>query len=103
MFNSADATIADTARDSDVSAPSTDLEDATRRIVERTIDDMRPRFQRDGGNIELIKIEKATVYVRMTGACSGCQLVSLSVAGVQSRLTDALQRPVRVVPVPTGH
>ncbi|NJL09092.1 MAG: NifU family protein, partial [Methylacidiphilales bacterium] len=31
---------------------------------------MRPRFQCDGGDIELDRVEENTVFVRMTGTAS---------------------------------
>lgn len=40
--------------------------------MERLLEGVRPMLLRDGGNVELVKIEKAVVYVRLTGACRGC-------------------------------
>lgn len=78
---------------------------AARRIelIERTIDMLRPRFQRDGGDCELVDVDGNTVFVKFTGACVGCQLASMTVAGVQMRLIEALNAPIRVVPVQASH
>lgn len=40
--------------------------------VEEVINRIRPALQRDGGDIELIGVEGATVKVRLVGACSTC-------------------------------
>jgi len=36
------------------------------------LDEVRPAIQRDGGDVWLIRIEGATAYVQMVGACGGC-------------------------------
>ncbi len=41
------------------------------KIIE-VIEEMRPYLNSDGGDIEFIKYEDGIVYVKLTGACSGC-------------------------------
>jgi NifU-like protein len=42
-------------------------------LIESVIDqDIRPKLQADGGNIELVDIDRDTVVVRFLGMCSGC-------------------------------
>jgi len=67
-------------------------------LIERTIADIRPRMVRDGGGIELIAVRGRDVYVKMSGACVGCQLAAVTLGGVQQRLMDALKQIVRVLP-----
>lgn len=45
-----------------------------REEVEKVIDEIRPRLQADGGDVELVDVEQQTgiVRVRLTGACAGC-------------------------------
>ncbi len=43
-----------------------------RQQVEEVLEYLRPQFWMHGGNIELIRIEEDTLYVRLFGACSGC-------------------------------
>lgn len=69
------------------------------RLIESAIDDMRPHLQRDGGDCELIDVDGNTVFVKLTGACVGCQLASVTLSGVQAKLADKLGKPLRVVPV----
>jgi len=40
--------------------------------INEVIDLLRPQFWMHGGNIELVKFENGTVYVRLHGACDGC-------------------------------
>ncbi|WP_108263650.1 Fe-S cluster assembly protein NifU [Mangrovicoccus ximenensis] len=68
-------------------------------LVARLIDEMRPTFRRDGGDVELLDIEGNIVMVHLTGACSGCQLATQTLGGIQKIISEALGRPVRVIPV----
>ena len=45
------------------------------------------------------RVEGDVVRVRMTGACVGCQLASMTVLGVRMKLIEKLGFPVKVVPV----
>ncbi|PKU24555.1 Fe-S cluster assembly protein NifU [Telmatospirillum siberiense] len=73
------------------------------RLIEEAIEELRPVLKRDGGDCELIDIEDDLVTVKLTGACTGCQLASVTIDGIQQRLIEKLGRPLRVVPVPAGH
>lgn len=42
------------------------------RVIEEVLDELRPMIQRDGGNIEFVKIEDNIVFIKMLGACVGC-------------------------------
>jgi len=71
--------------------------------IEQTLAELRPAFQADGGDCELVAVEADRVLVRMTGACVGCQLAGATVQGVQARLMKELNQLVRVIPVPPGY
>ncbi|HBE02859.1 MAG: hypothetical protein A2096_07085 [Spirochaetes bacterium GWF1_41_5] len=46
----------------------------TQEAVQKVLtDEIRPMLMRDGGNIELLRVEDNTVYVRLQGACAHCQ------------------------------
>lgn len=64
------------------------------------IDEMRPVFQRDGGDIALVAVEGAQVFVRLSGACAGCMMASHTLGALRSRLVAALGRAFRVIPAP---
>lgn len=59
--------------------------------VAEIIAEVRPFIQSDGGDIELLKLEDAVVYVRLTGACVGCpsSMVTLK-QGVEARIREDL-------------
>jgi len=41
--------------------------------IERTIDQqVRPRLQMDGGDLEIVEIRDKNVYCRLMGVCAGC-------------------------------
>jgi Fe-S cluster biogenesis protein NfuA len=40
--------------------------------VRAAIDEIRPLLESHGGGIDFVKIEGATVFVRLRGACNGC-------------------------------
>ena len=56
--------------------------------IAATIEELRPRLQSDGGDCELVDILDGIVRVRLTGACVGCGLASMTLAGVRMRLTE---------------
>ena len=66
--------------------------------ISAVIDEMRPQFQMDGGNIELVDVDGDTVMVAMSGSCMNCQSSGITISGIQERLMLTLGRPVRVVP-----
>lgn len=78
-------------------------EPETVKRIEATIEALRPAFQADGGDCQLVEVQVDRVLVRMTGACVGCQLAGATVQGLQARLMKELNRLVRVIPVPAGY
>jgi Fe-S cluster biogenesis protein NfuA len=47
--------------------------------VIKALDSIRPGLQADGGDLEFVKIdENNVVYVRLTGACGGCPMSTLT-------------------------
>ena len=72
------------------------------RRIENAIEAIRPNLQRDHGDIELVDIDGKNVYVTLTGACSGCQMASTTLDGVQQRIVEDLGEFVRVIPAPKG-
>lgn len=63
------------------------------------IEAIRPNLRRDHGDIEVLDIEGKTVKVRLVGACSGCQMEAVTLAGVQQKLMEATGEFIRLVPV----
>jgi len=68
--------------------------------IERVIEAVRPQLQRDRGDVTLVDVDGDTVFINLVGACSGCQMASLTVSGIQQQMIDDLGEFIRVVPVP---
>jgi len=73
------------------------------RLIEEVIDELRPYFKRDGGDCELVDVDGDHVFVRLTGACHGCQMESQTLGGIRERLSERMGRPIHVVPMDAGH
>ncbi|WP_246739648.1 NifU family protein [Martelella sp. HB161492] len=69
------------------------------RLIEKAIDDLRPRLARDGGDCELVGVEGNTVKLKLTGTCVGCQLAALTMNGIRQKLIEATNLPLRIQPV----
>lgn len=54
--------------------------------VEEILEKIRPALVRDGGNVELVNVNDGTVEVRLTGACNGCPMATLTIKTVIERL-----------------
>jgi NifU-like protein len=84
-------------------APVETAEETKLRLIRETIEELRPHLKRDGGDCELLEVEGNIVKVRMTGACVGCQLASVTVHGIQAKIIAKLGYPVRLIPAMGGH
>lgn len=82
------------------SAPAlTDLQRIRR--IEEAVASVRPTLRADGGDIELVDINGNSVYVELSGACSGCSLATATLGLVQQRLMEATAEFIKVIPVQT--
>ncbi|MDP2834482.1 MAG: Fe-S cluster assembly protein NifU [Pseudomonadota bacterium] len=89
------------AKPAEVKAPKlTNLQRIKR--IETVLDAVRPQLQRDHGDIELVDVDGKTIYVNMTGACSGCQMEALTLQGIQQKLMEDLGEFVKIVPSRAG-
>lgn len=54
-------------------------EDMLKEKVEAVLSKVKPLLQRDGGDVELVDVQPdGVVKVRLTGACSGCPMSTLT-------------------------
>jgi Fe-S cluster biogenesis protein NfuA len=69
--------------------------------VQRAIEDVRPSLQADGGDIELVSVgDDGIVKVRLTGACGGCPMATMTLKmGVESYLKKTIPEVTEVVQV----
>ena len=59
--------------------------------VQAVLAQVRETLQQDGGDIELVKVEKGSVYVRFKGACSTCPFALLT---FQSCVQETIKKRV---------
>lgn len=65
--------------------------------VEKALQEIRPYLQADGGNIELIDVEEGVVKVKLSGACAGCPMSTMTLQwGVERALKKKIPEVVRV-------
>ncbi len=69
--------------------------------VEATLNQIRPLLAQDGGNIELVEVNDGTVTVRLTGACGGCPMATMTLKMyVEKLLKQEIPEVKSVVAVP---
>lgn len=68
--------------------------------IKEVIDKLRPFLITDGGNIEFVNYEKGIVYIKMLGACAGCELIDYTLKdGVESAIRDEVPSVKEVINV----
>ncbi|MGE5467216.1 MAG: Fe-S cluster assembly protein NifU [Ignavibacteria bacterium] len=73
------------------------------RRIEEVVESIRPMLKQDHGDIEVVEIDGRNIYVKLQGACRGCMMEHATLAGIQSKLAEALGEMVRVLPVSGAH
>ncbi len=46
--------------------------------IKQALDEIRPALQSDGGDVEFVSLEGDVVKVKLTGACSGCPMATMT-------------------------
>jgi len=62
---------------------------AMREKIEAAIDRVRPALQADGGDVELVEVKDGVVSVRLTGACGGCPMATMTLRNGIERIIKA--------------
>jgi Fe-S cluster biogenesis protein NfuA len=65
------------------------MPDSIEKRVQNALDEIKPQIQADGGDIELVAIEKQTVRVRLRGACAGCPMSAMTLKQGVERIIKA--------------
>lgn len=72
-----------------------------REKVEAALKKVRPFLQRDGGDVELVEVtEEGEVRVKLTGACGGCPMATMTLKhGVERAIREEVPEIKAVVAV----
>ncbi len=72
----------------------------TKDKVEEVLNKVRPALMRDGGNVELVSVDDSVVRVRLTGACGGCAMATMTLKmGIERILKQEIPEIKEVVAV----
>ena len=59
--------------------------------VKKALDEVRPSLQRDGGDVELVDVNDGIVRVRLTGACGGCPMATVTLKeGIERYIQEVI-------------
>ena len=71
-----------------------------REKIEAALALIRPSLQADGGDVELVDVKEGVVSVKLTGACGGCPMSTLTLQhGIQRVLKEKVPEVKEVVSV----
>ena len=66
--------------------------------VEAVLDKIRPSLVADGGNVELIDVNDGVVKIKLTGACAGCPMATMTLkSGIERILKQEIPEVKEVV------
>jgi len=69
-----------------------------REKVEEVLDMIRPSLVADGGNVELVDVVDGVVKVKLTGACAGCPMSTMTLKnGIERILKQEIPEVKEVV------
>ena len=59
--------------------------------IKAKLEELRGMLQADGGDLELVKIEGKSVFLRLRGACGGCPHAQMTIKnGIERMLREAV-------------
>jgi Fe-S cluster biogenesis protein NfuA len=68
--------------------------------VEEILNEIRPALQADGGGVDLVSVIDGVVSVKLTGACGGCPMSTMTLKmGIERVLKEKLPEIKEVVAV----
>lgn len=69
------------------------------KVIE-VLDKIRPALVADGGNVELVDVKDGTVEVKLTGACAGCPMSTMTLKmGIEKLMKQEIPEVKEVVAV----
>lgn len=71
-----------------------------RELIEAALAEVRPGIMMDGGDVELVDVQDDEVFIRLTGACRGCPISTLTLkSGIEKTIVERVPSIKRVVAV----
>jgi Fe-S cluster biogenesis protein NfuA len=71
-----------------------------REKVEAALAQVRPALQADGGDVELVDVKEGVVMLRLTGACGGCPMATMTLRqGIERALKAEVPEVKEVIAV----
>jgi Fe-S cluster biogenesis protein NfuA len=68
--------------------------------IKEVLGKIRPFLNSDGGDVEFVRYENGTVYVRLLGACSHCRHANTTLeTTIEGALTSEIPEIIKVVNV----
>lgn len=65
--------------------------------IKALLDRLRPYLNGEGGDLEFIKYEDGIVYVKMLGACQGCEMMDYTLKdGIEAILMENIPEVIEV-------
>jgi len=68
-----------------------------REKVEAALARIRPALKADGGDVQLVDVKEGVVTLRLTGACGGCPMATITLRGGVERVIKELVPEVKEV------
>jgi Fe-S cluster biogenesis protein NfuA len=71
-----------------------------REKVEAALEHVRPALLADGGDVQLIDVKDGVVTLRLTGACGGCPMATMTLrSGIERVLKEQVPEVKEVVAI----
>ena len=71
-----------------------------REKVEAVLDLVRPVLRSDGGDVELVDVKEGKVWLKLTGACGGCPMATMTLKnGIERTLKEQLPEIKEVIAI----
>ena len=71
-----------------------------REKVETALEQIRPTLLADGGDVELVDVNEGVVKVRLTGACGGCPMATMTLRnGIERVLREQVPEVKEIVAI----
>ena len=65
--------------------------------IKQALDEIRPVLQADGGDVEFVSLEGDVVKVKLTGACGGCPMATMTLKnGIETAIKKKVPEISRV-------